>query len=91
MTKEETLKPHLAPKTYNTKSAKSRERMTSEEHGKVLHERSKSKQMKLRKIKAQNDDREVEECTFTPLTNTFKKNPGMIVQEREMKQFKVPL
>jgi len=82
MTKEETKKPSLAPKTIYYKTAKSRERMTSEEHGNVLHLRSAVKQEKLKKLKAENLDKEVEECTFAPVTNTYKKNPRLFIEER---------
>ena len=83
MTKEETMKPNLAPKTLNYRSARSRERMTAEEHGTVLHQRSAVKQQKLKEIKMKNERKEDENCTFVPLTNTFKKNPRLLLEERE--------
>lgn len=64
MMKNITFNPKLAPKT--AREARSKSKMTSRQHGEILHQRSKQKEMRKLMIKQEQEEKEMANCTFTP-------------------------
>lgn len=86
----------MAPKTNKFAKSQERESLTRSQYSSRLHQRSAEKRVKLENIRLENQEKEMEKCTFQPRTN-HKNVPVRVLydwfcknEEADAKQFEGP-